>query len=163
MALTPAQLQALKADIDADPTLSAFPNNSDGNFEIAAIYNAQASPDWTVWRTNVQAKQVMENGFIWTAVDGLTVGKARIWDWMTRYGSFNPSKTNVRQGLADCFGGASAQVTALLPHCKMLASRVQKLFSTGTGSDASPATMADNIGQDYTLSYQDVETARNLT
>lgn len=162
MALTSQQLAALKADILADEVLNAFPNTSDGAFEIAAAYNMPASPAWIVWRTDVQVKQVMENGFVWSAVDALTVAKARIWEWMSSLGVINPSKANVRQGLADCFGGGSAMVTAILPHMKQTATRVQKLFSTGTGSDATPATLAANIGEVFQLTYQDVEAARNL-
>lgn len=155
--MTPAQLATLKADILADPVLAAQPMNSDGAFSIAEAYNLPASPAYVVWRTNVPAQEIMSNGFVWTAVDGLTAGKARIWDWMTRYGSINPSKPNVRQGLQDCFGAASAMVTGILPHLKRNASRVERLFATGTGSDAAPGTLTF----EGTLSYQDVEAARN--
>lgn len=157
MALTTAQLAALKADILADPVLSAKPMNSDGAFDIASAYNLDASPAFVVWKSSVSAQEIMSNGFIWTAVDSLTVGKARIWDWMTRYGSINPSKANVRQGLADCFGGASAMATAIMPHLKRNATRAERLFASGTGSDASPGSM----GFEGNLSYQDVEAARN--
>lgn len=157
MALSTQQLAALAADILADPVLAAEPMNSDGAFAIAAAYNAEASPAFVVWRTNVPAQEIMANGFVWTAVDTLTVGKARIWDWMTRYGTINPSKANVRQGLADCFGAASAMVTGITPHLKRNATRGEKLFATGTGTTGNPATMA----YEGTLSYQDVEAARN--
>jgi len=46
MALTPAQQQTLKAYIEADATLNAFPLNSDGAFEIAKLLNLDASPDY---------------------------------------------------------------------------------------------------------------------
>lgn len=141
MALSPAQLVALKVDILADPTLSAKPQNSDGAFEIAAAYNLPASPTFTVWRTTVSVDEIAANGIVWSAVDTLTVGKARIWDWMTKLGTINPSKANVRQGLADCFGAGSATATATMPLLKRTATRAEKLFASGTGSDASPGTM----------------------
>ena len=153
--LTSTQKTALAADIAADPAFANIPHSSDGAFDIAAAYNLTASPDFIVWRSSVSAEEVMSNGFVWTAVDALTVGKARIWDWMTRYGSINPSKANVRQGLADCFGAASAMATGIMPHLKRKATRAEKLFSTGTGSDASPATM----GFEGNLVYDDVKQA----
>lgn len=154
--MTPQQLAALKADILLDPALSAKPMNSDGAFDIAVAYNLPASPQFVVWKTNVPASEIMSNGFVWTAVDALTVGKARIWDWMTRYGSINPSKANVRQGLSDCFGAGSAMQTAIAPHLKRDATRAERLFATGTGSTGSPGTLVF----EGTLSYQDVEAAR---
>jgi hypothetical protein len=158
MALSPEQYPALKTAIDADPALAALPNTPDDAFAIADAFNAPASPAFVVWRSRVEAEEVMSNGFVWTAVDSLTVGKARIWDWMTRYGSFNPSKTNIRQGLADCFGGASAMVAGILPHCKEPATRAEKLYATGTGTDAVPATRSF----EGAVTYQDVFAARNL-
>lgn len=154
--LTTQQLATLKADILADPVLSAKPMNSDGAFDIAIAYNLAASPAFVVWKSSVEAKEVMQNGFVWTAVDALTVGKARIWDWLTRYGTFNPSKANVRQGLQDCFGAGSAMVTGITPHLKRNATRAEKLFATGAGTDANPGTLVF----EGTLSYQDVEQAR---
>ena len=151
-------MAALKADILLDPVLAAKPMNSDGAFDIAIAYNQPASPAFIVWRTDVPATEVMSNGFVWTAVDGLTAGKARIWDWMTRYGSITPSKANVRQGLADAFGANSAMANGIMPHLKRNATRAEKLFATGTGTDATPATMT----YEGSLSYQDVEQARAL-
>lgn len=155
--LTTQQLAALKADILADPVLSAQPMNSDGSFAIAAAYNLEADPAFVVWRTNVPAQEIMSNGFVWTSVDALTAGKARIWDWMTRYGSINPSKANVRQGLQDCFGAASAMVTGILPHLKRNATRGERLLATGTGTNGTPGVLTF----EGTLSYQDIEAARN--
>jgi hypothetical protein len=36
MSLTPSQLTALKSLVDGDPALAAYPNNSDGNYEMGA-------------------------------------------------------------------------------------------------------------------------------
>jgi len=156
--LTTAQLQTLKTAILADPILAAFPMNSDGDYAIAELLNLAATPDFTVWKTSVECKQLMENGFVWTAVDALAVGKARIWDWMASIGTINPSRVNVRQGLADAFGAASAMATAIAPHLKRLATRVEKLLATGTGTTASPGTMTF----ESPISYSEVGQARNL-
>ena len=159
MELSNAQRTTLRNFIAADPVLSQFPNNSDGNFEIAARLNLDASPAFIVWKTSVQISEIMSNGFRWQDVDGLTAGKARIWDWMSRLGTNDPSKANIRQGIQDAFGAGSAMETAILPHCKRNATVAEKLFANGTGSDASPARMNDRaIGP---ISYQEIEQARN--
>lgn len=156
MAFTQEQKDIIKADILANPDLSALPETGDGSDAIANLYNLPASPDYIVWRTNVPVEEIMSNGFVWTAVDSLTVGKARIWDWMTRVGFVNPSKSNVRQGIADCFGAASAMVAGILPHCKRKATRLEKLLATGAGTDASPSIMSF----EGTVSYWDIERAK---
>jgi hypothetical protein len=156
MTLTLTQLQAIKADILADPALAAQPMNSDGAFAIAAAYNLPAAPAFTVWRTSVETSEIMSNGFIWSVVDALTAGKARIWDWMMRNGTINPSRPNVREGLADAFGAGSQMATQIVPYLKRLSSRIEKLLATGTGSDATPATM----GYEGPISFHEIEQAR---
>lgn len=161
MALSVSQQQTLKAAIDADPALSSKPNNSDGNFDIAKAFNAIASPDFTVWRTNVAISEIMSNGFDWTRVDNATVGKARIWEWMARLGSINPSKANIRAGINEAWSGTGAEQVAhrnaIFTHCKRNATRAEKLFATGTGSVGDPATMTF----EGSISGDDVEAARN--
>jgi hypothetical protein len=165
MALTLDQKTALKAAIVADEVLNALPNNSDTAITIAQAFNLPASPDWWVWRTAVTRKEILQNGFNWTRLDNLSVGKARIWQDIFVDGELNPSKANVRTGIEAVWVGTQAdldQRAAVYIHCKKLASRVQKLFSTGTGSNGDPATMDVNIDEAFEVSGNDVETARQL-
>ena len=163
MALTTAQLTTLKADIIADATLNAFPNNSDGAFAIATAYNLLASPDFIVWRTQVPTADC-KKAMVWTEFIGRSAGERDSWQFMLSNGVINGADTNIRQGIQDIFSGAQGAATraALTALAKTKASRIQKLFSTGTGSDASPATMASNISEFYLLPYQEVELARQL-
>jgi hypothetical protein len=71
--LTTQQLATMKADILANPDLNSKPNNSDGAFEIARLYNLDASPNFTVWKTNVQINDVGKK-FNGTELAGLTTG-----------------------------------------------------------------------------------------
>src|SRR4030042_3433621 len=103
MALTTEQLIALKNYIDSDPVLSAYPHTGDGAYAIAEALCTNAIPDFIVWKTNVQVDDIMRNGMDWTQVDNLSVGKARIWDWLGRQGTFNASKLNVRAGIDECW------------------------------------------------------------
>lgn len=166
--LDAAQLATLRAAIDADAVLAAKPLNSDGYFEIAQALNTElASPDFFVWRTVVSQDEIMQNGFDWVRVDNLSVGKARIWEWMfdNAGATFNPAKANVRAGIAEVWKGTAADNAvrqAVFNRCQARATRAQKLFATGPGTTTSvdgvgPATMAVE-----SISLSDVEAARAL-
>ena len=139
--LNNTQLAAIKADVLADPTLSAY--WTAGNpAAIAAAYNVEATPNFFVWKTSVSPEEYIE-ATVWTEVDALTVGKARIWEWVTKgqTAAINPSKVNVRQGLADCWASNTTTRTNLLAAGKRLANKVEKLLATGTGTEGTPATL----------------------
>jgi hypothetical protein len=79
---------------------------------------------------------------------------------MLSRGIVEPWRTNIRQGFADIFSGAGTaavdtrnNVTAV---CKRTATYAEKLFATGTGSDAVPAT----LGFEGELQPQTVAEAR---
>jgi hypothetical protein len=71
----------------------------------------------------------------------------------------NPSLPDCRQFFDDIFSGAGGTNTRanLLALWKRLATRAEKLYATGTGSDPSPAVMV----VEGAISYQDVMIARN--
>jgi hypothetical protein len=71
----------------------------------------------------------------------------------------NPANPAVRAALDDFCGSQNTLKAALQAAEKRNATRAEKLFSTGTGSTASPATMSFE-GQ---LTYQQVEAAKALT
>lgn len=166
--LTAPQLATLKAAIDGDPVLAAKPLNSDGYFDIAQILNGQlATPDFFVWRSSVTQDTIMQNGFDWVRVDNLSVGKARIWEWLfdNAAAAINPSKANVRSGIAETWKGTAADNAVrfvVFGHCQAKATRAQKLFAVGAGTTtdqdgAGPATMAVEA-----ITMADVEAARAL-
>lgn len=161
MPLTIPQLQTLKAAIDADPAFAGIPNSTDGNLTIAAAFNVTASPAFTVWKTSVTRKEILQNGFDWTRLDNLSVGKARIWSDIFVDGALNPSKDNVRAGIEAVWVGTAQDLAvraAVYVHCKRLAKRGERLFATGTGSDAAPGVLV----VEGNISAVDVESARNL-
>jgi hypothetical protein len=160
MALDSSLYGVVKAAIVADQVLNAIPAGSDGGWEIARQLNLKASPDFIVWRTNVPIDEIMRNGMAWDRVDNLTVGKARIWDWIGRLGTFDASKPNIRSGIDAAWVGTAADLAVratVYTHCKRTATVAEKICATGTGTDASPATMQF----EGNLTWQDVELARN--
>ena len=159
MALTPTQQTTLKAAILADPTLNAFPNTSDGNFDLAVhLSNTLATPAFIVWRTDVPTKDV-KAAIVWTEYIGRSVGERGAFELMISNGVLDASNVNVRQGIQDCFSGPSgvntrANLTAI---AKRSATLIEKILATGTGTDVSPATMTF----EGTISAADVQQARN--
>jgi hypothetical protein len=139
MSLTTTQQQALKADILADHSFDNVPHGPDGGFAIAAAYNLIAVPNFFVWRTSVTINEIMVNGFDWTRVDNLTVGKARIWEWMTQLGTVNPSEPNVIAGVLATFTATADMPNrnAVFGHFQRLATRFEKLFATGSGTSST--------------------------
>jgi len=155
--LTTEQQAALKADVLADPVLSLLAPSSDNAFYIADTYRLPASPSFYVWKSSTTQDEIMQNGMDWTRVDNLSVGKARIWEWMftNQDRAFNPSKPNVRAGIDATWVGTAADLAvraAVYLHCQRQANRLEKLFSTGTGTampGGSPGTMTFEGGIQY--------------
>lgn len=141
--LTPAQIAILRPIVLAEPSLAdAIQSGYDA--VIAAWCNSPASPSFVVWKTSVSIDEIMRNGMDWARVDNLSVGKARIWDWLGRLGSFDASKANVRAGIDAAWVGTAPDLAvraAVYVHCKRSASNAEKALASGTGSDASPATL----------------------
>lgn len=162
--LTPTQLSTLKAAILADPTLANQPQGSDGAFAIAALLNQIAVPDFFVWKSFVSQDEVMLNGFDWTRVDNLSVGKARIWEWMFQNtGGIDASKSNIRAGIDAVWVGTASDLAVravVYSHCQRQATRAEKLFATGTGTTVTNGTGPATMGFEGQLSYQDVLSAR---
>jgi hypothetical protein len=140
--MTPEQIATLKALVLADPVAAALAADPPDDQGLANWLNTPTST--IVWKTAVQIDDIMRNGIAWDRVDNLTVGKARIWDWMTRLGSIDPSKANIRAGIDATWVGTAADLNvraAVYTHCKRAATRAERAFATGTGTDAVPAVL----------------------
>lgn len=138
-ALTTAQMTALRALADADPTAVALMQAGD-DIGLAAWFNTTTT--CIVWRNDVSIAEA--NGVVvWNEVDGLTVGRARIWDWMRQLEILDARNANIRDGLNNAFTGAGAAGTrtALLALIKRSGTRAEKQLSSGSCSDASPSVM----------------------
>ena len=158
--MTPEQLTIIRDYILSVPALASKPMTMDGAWDIAQELNKIKSPDFVVWKTSVSIDEIMRNGMDWARVDNLSVGKARIWEWIGRLGTFNAAKANIRAGIDAAWVGTLADLSvraAVYTHCKRTATIIEKLFATGTGNDASPATMEF----EGAISPNDVFEARN--
>lgn len=139
--MTPEQLATLKTYIQGQQDIATM--FSDGNLPgVADALNVVADPTFYVWRTEVSQDEIMQNGFDWVRVDNLSVGKARIWEWLfdNSTATINPSKSNVRAGISECWKGTAADVSvrhSILQHCQRPASRFERVFATGTGTSTN--------------------------
>jgi hypothetical protein len=161
--LTQAQLSVFRAALlaETDPELVSYRQNGQTPL-IAEWYNRTATPDYIVWRDQVGKDEITQNGFDWTRLDNLSIGKARVWDGLfdNANRSMNPSKPNVRAGVDAVWVGTAADLAvraAVYTHCKRPALRIERLFATGLGTLASPS-LAVYTGElsetDVTLALQ---------
>jgi hypothetical protein len=167
MQLTTGQLQTLKTWVEA----RLAENNLQDEHQLAALANALASPTYYVYRTSVPMSEIMLNGFDWTRVDNLSVGKARIWEWMVEANPDNraidPSKPNIRAGINAVWVGTALDLAvraAVYAHCARPATVAEKMFKTagnGTAPDQDgngPAT----LGPEGEVTAQNIVDAINL-
>lgn len=181
MGLSPAQLATLKAAILADNTLNAFPNTDNGNDSLAIALNVVASPDWYVWQTAVNVNDINDainwanftpqdapdNTATWTNRSLACQGKQfNLQTMLVGRATLDASKANLRAGLQDALtaipsGASGANKAGGWPAVQFILSRkaklIEKILSTGTGSQATPATM----GYEGSISGSDVTSARN--
>lgn len=178
MSLNPTQLATLKADILADQTLVDWITAGRPNM-ITAAYNADAAPDFIVWKNQVRTEEVFDS-ITWSALTPLDTPDGSQ-DWanrslscqgkqfnlqiiLTGRQSVSGAKPAIRAGLQDALtnvpsGAGGALVNAGWAAVKAMlsrkATRGEKLFATGTGSVASPAT----LGVDGPITDADVDFA----
>lgn len=151
--LTQAQRTTLANHIKANvnqEVVSALAIRNDT--ELARLYNLNSS--FYVWREAILPEEYRE-AMDWTEVDNLSVGKARIWEWITQNFTMNinASKQNIRAGLNNAFNNTTTK-TNLLAIAVEQASAFEEVFSSGTGTQGSPGVRAvqgpvdiDNIGR----------------
>lgn len=157
--LTTEQKALLLATINADPEMSSQPLNSDGAHAIAAVFNLPAVPDFIVYKSNVSLDDVGE-AFVASGLSTMTGANNDRLVSFALYNSqgVNPARADHRQFFDDVFSPASGASTraALLALWKRKATRAEKILATGTGTDASPAT----LGFEGALTIADVESVR---
>ena len=141
--LTEAQRTTLVADILANQDTAAKYQIGDLS-SLAELYNAAASPTFTVWRNSLtpeMAREAIAGGDGLAQLDNLTAGKRDSLLWVFA-GTTQPAIAGQRAAIENLCGTQNALKAAILAAQKRTASRIEKLFATGTGSDASPAVMA---------------------
>ena len=105
--------------------------------------NQDAGPDFYVWKQSLTLADISD-AFLWSEVKTLPAGEARVFEWMMLTGVIDPSKTNVRAGIASAFQtSASNSYAAILTASVRKCSAIEYIFAcaTGSGTVGSPATL----------------------
>lgn len=140
---TESELASLQSAALAEPTIQSCITAGDDGC-VANWFNAPS--EFIVWKTSLIDTDVYADpGFDFTLVDGLTTGKRDEWtNFLFKNGFINPSKSNIRSGIADVWSGTAGKVAvqnAILALSKRPANNAEKALSTGTGTTVSPGVM----------------------
>ena len=123
----------MRANTDADVVAALAIRN---DTELTRLYNLESTLE--VWRESVTPEEYRK-GIDWTEVDNLTIGRARIWEWitgnMTR--SVNATDENDRDGIVEAFKNAVVTKANLIVIAKEVCNVTEEIYADTT---ASPAT-----------------------
>jgi hypothetical protein len=158
MALTSGQLTQLKNVALADPTAAAF-LSAGNDTELAAWFNANAVPDFWVYRRNINSGEI-GIAVSYVAVASMTTANLdRVNNFlnMNRV-SFN-GRADIKTFLDDTFsgtlGGEGANTRAALDlMLRRLANRFERTFATGTGTSVAPGALVEEGTVNTTIAAQ---------
>jgi hypothetical protein len=141
--LTDAQLTTLAAAIAAetDPTFVGY-RTTGNNGSMTQWFNEPSVPAFICWRTDVQAEEI-GNAWVGTDIDGmsaLNMQRLQLLLASAPSGVFDMSRADRRAGFENPFGTNvnNASRVAMRAAWKRTATKAERLFVTGTGSDATP-------------------------
>lgn len=177
--LNQTQLATLKAAIlaETDPALVSYVTNGQTTL-IQAFYESAATPAFQVWKDTTPASEIYDainwanftptdtpdGTALWTNRSLACQGKQfNLQTLLSGRETISTGRPNIRAGLQDALqnipsglGGANA--VGGWPNVKTViqrpATRFEKLFATGAGTSANPATLAN-----LTLTEQDISAA----
>jgi hypothetical protein len=141
-ALTTQQLQTLKAAIlaETDPAFVSL-RQAGATGAMADFYNGNSA--FVVWKSSVTIRETGQafNGAEWA---GMTSANHTRLQTVAQYlMSYSPATQGIRDMFNDIWSGAGGTNTraALLALWKRFATKGERLFATGTGSDAVPGLL----------------------
>jgi len=135
--MTPAQLVTLRAAVIADPALAAVGRN---DTELTRLLNLPTT--FVAWRTDVSTNDT-GNAWVGTDIDGmsaLNMQRLQLLLASSPNGVFDMSRADRRAGFENPFGTNVNNVSrvAMRAIWKRFATRAERVFATGTGTDAVP-------------------------
>ena len=136
--LTISQASTLKAVALADVTAAALLNGGNDTGLAEWFNTAQTHVVWRSSLTPELARAAIIQGA--SQLDALTVGKRDSLFYLAS-GSLNTTNPAVRAALDDLCGTQTQLKGYLQAAQKRTANRAEKALSTGSGTDASPATL----------------------
>lgn len=142
MRLTDDQLAALKAAILAETNAGFVALRQAGAVgAMAGWYNVAGT--FTAWRSSVSVRETGQafNGAEWANLT--SANHTRLQTVAQYLATYNPSQADVRAMFNDIWSGAGGVTTRanLLALWKRKATRGERLFATGAGTDATPGVL----------------------
>ena len=165
MALTPAQLTTLKANILANTDPAVIQAITDGaNNVIADWYNQLASPAYWLYRNMVTPSEIKQAIDINDMVNITDTDRSRVVDIIAIRSEigFNGESASDRAAFDDVFSAAAGDNSqqAIAALWKRQGTYAEKVFSLGTDNGNNSAN-PDTTSFQGTLSFQDVVAALN--
>lgn len=114
-------------------------NNNSAGADSDSVMRLNTFIPFVVWKTSVSIEELQQD-FDWGEVEVFDTGRARIWEWLFRFNTLNPSKENIRLGL-DLLWGGHVVHDFIYSRCKRQATVAEELFAQGKGTSDAPATM----------------------
>lgn len=156
--LTTQQLQQLKTFALADATAAGY-IAAGNDSELTAWFNANASPDFWVYRKGILSGEI---GKIvsYVAVAAMTTGNLdRVNNFLNLNSETFDGRDDVKTFLMDTFSGAlggQGQATrdALDAMLRKLANRFERALAIGSGAQATPGTLTVEGTIDTTIASQ---------
>lgn len=139
--LSPEQTAILRAALLSDPALAQWRTDRRDDL-IEAYYNEPSNPAFVVWRTDVRAEEI-GNAWVGTDIDGmsaLNMQRLQLLLASSPSGVFDMTRADRRAGFENPFGtnANNASRVAMRTAWKRIVTRAERLFATGTGTDATP-------------------------
>jgi hypothetical protein len=156
--MMPAELTTLAAAIRADTdqaVIDALDIRND--VLLAELYNAPTT--YVVWRSTLtpeEARDAIAGGGGLAQLDNLTAGKRDSLLWVFS-GNTEPANAAQRDAIENLCGTQNTLKAAILAAQKRFATKAERVFATGTGTDPSPGT----LGWEGTLGHPDISAALN--
>ena len=184
--MTPQQLTALRAAIDATPAWAAFPMTGDGHYDLANLLSGQANPPFWVWSKRVEV-QAIRAAVIWAnltpadAPDGTQAWANRSLQCQGKQfnlqmivpmtGTLDSSDLNLRNGLQDALTGVrsgaggvaqSAGWTAVQQVLSRRALFIEQILADTTVGNGSTRVQSASLVWEGRVTAADVAAARAL-
>jgi hypothetical protein len=141
--LTPSQVTTFRTALlaETDPALVAARTSGQVGV-IRAWYSQPATPAFQIWRWDVTAEET-GNAWVGTDIDGmsaLNMQRLQLLLASAPSGIFDMTRTDRRAGFENPFGTNqnNGSRVAMRSAWQRAATRIEKLFSSGTGTVASP-------------------------
>ena len=157
--MTPAQLQTLRAAIDAstDPAVIAARTPATRDDRAVQTWLNSAHPTAMAWQAAMTARALFEASDL-TKFDAITAGKRDAWRMMLDFAPLDFNTAGNRKAIADVWGNADG--VAVLQACRRAATVAENALGGNTATTNTVSALKLNFAR--TVSLDDTSNALNL-